>query len=130
MGARDVVSWAKIADLTTDSAGNVSYAYRPATNLYYQAVFAGTFDLTAGNSNLARVVVRQIAILRPTSHGAIRFVARGTSVTFVTTVRPSRPELPPAKVTFRIYHNVSGVWLLLTKRDVYMNGLGRATMPC
>lgn len=127
-GARDGVSWATIATLTTDTNGNASYPYRPATNLYYRVNFAGTPDLQAGVSNVVRVVVRQIALLRPTNSGTVKSVPRNTSVTFVTTVRPARPELPPAKVTFRIYRKVSGVWLYFTRREYYINAAGQASM--
>jgi len=126
-GARDGVSWATIATLTTDSAGNSSYPYRPATNLYYRVVFAGSGDLIAGTSNTTRVVVRQIALLRPTNSGATKVVARNTKVTFTTTVRPARPELPAAKVTFLFYRKVSTGWTLVTRRDVYIDSLGRAS---
>jgi len=126
-GARDGVSWATIATLTTDSAGNSSYPYRPATNLYYRVVFAGSGDLIAGTSNTTRVVVRQIALLRPTNSGATKVVARNTKVTFTTTVRPARPELPAAKVTFLFYRRVSTGWTLVTGRDVYIDSLGRAS---
>lgn len=125
-GARDGVSWATIATLTTDSAGNASYPYRPATNLYYRVNFAGTPDLQAGLSNTIRVVVRQIALLRPTNSGTVKSIARNTSVTFVTTVRPARPELPAAKVSFLFYRRVGGVWLFVAKRDVYINAVGQA----
>ncbi len=127
-GARDGVSWTTIATLTTDSIGNATYPYRPATNLYYRVNFAGAPDLQAGVSNTVRVVVRQIAILRPTNSGATKIVSRNTTVTFVTTVRPARPELPPAKVTFSIYRKVSGVWLYFTRREYYINAAGQASM--
>ncbi|MFZ5854603.1 MAG: hypothetical protein ACOYXS_08910 [Chloroflexota bacterium] len=127
-GARDGVSWATIATLTTDAAGNASYPYRPATNLYYRVNFAGAPDLQAGLSNTVRVVVRQIALLRPTNKGTTKIVTRNTTVTFVTTVRPARPELPAAKVTFRIYRNVSGVWRYVTRREYYINAAGQASM--
>jgi hypothetical protein len=71
-------------------------------------------------------VVRQIALLRPTNGGAIRSIARNTSITFTTTVRPSRPELPPATVTFRFYRLSGGTWTLVTSRDVVIDSLGKA----
>ena len=93
-GARDGVTFNTIATLTTDAAGNASFGYRPANNLYYRAVFGGTPDLSAGTSPVTRVVVRQIALLRPDNKGRVKSVSLGTSVTFTTTVRPARPELP------------------------------------
>ena len=126
-GARDGVSWVRIANLTANAAGHATFAYRPATNLFYRVRFAGTPDLAAANSNTTRTVVREIGLLRPTNYGAIKSIARNTRITFTTTVRPSRPELTRAKVTFRLYHRVGSVWRFVTKRDVYINSLGKAS---
>ena len=126
-GARDGVSWTTIATRTADATGSDVFPYRPATNLWYRAVFAGTSDLVAGTSNQPRVVVRQIALLRPTNLGKVKVVSAGTQVTFTTTVRPARPELPKTMVTFRFYRYVSGHWTYVTKRDVYIDSTGRAS---
>src|SRR3990170_2755654 len=112
-GARDGVSWATIATLTTDVGGSAALAYRPATNLYYRAVFLGAPDLAAVTSPTTRGVVRQIALLRPTNSGAIKVIRRGTSITFVTTIRPARPELPTPQATFRLFRRGSGGGLLV-----------------
>lgn len=125
-GTRDGVTWSTLATLTTGAGGTASFLYKPATNLYYKAVFAGTADLLPGTSNSARTVVRQIALLRPTNGGLIKSIARNTSITFTTTVRPSRPELPPAKVTFRFYRLSGGAWTLVTSRDVIIDVFGKA----
>ncbi|MEA2608724.1 MAG: trimeric autotransporter adhesin, partial [Chloroflexota bacterium] len=124
-GARDGVSWSPIATLKTNSSNQATYAYRPATNLFYRARFVGTPDLAAATSNTTRTVVRQIALLRPTNYGVIKSIARNTRITFTTTVRPSRPELAPAKVTFRLYHRVGRSWVFVTRREVYINSLGK-----
>jgi hypothetical protein len=122
-----MVTWQAVpAALTTDAAGNATYGYRPATNLYYRVSFAGASDLSAAFSNVPRVVVRQIALLRPTSSGAVTSVSRNTSVTFTTTVRPVRSDLAPAKVTFVVYHQVNGTWKLTAKTDVLINSAGLA----
>lgn len=123
--ARDGVTWVTIATLLTNSGGSAALSYRPATNLYYRARFLGAADLLAGNSNTTRTVVRQIALLRP-HHSTTTSIARNTSITFTTTVRPSRPELPAAKVTFVFYRRIGTVWTFVTKRDVYINSLGQA----
>ena len=125
-GARDGVTWTTIATLTADSTGQASFAYRPVTNLYYRAVFAGTSDLQAGNSPTVRTVVRQIAIMRPTNGGAVRSIARNSSITFTTTVRPARPELAPAKVSFYFYRLSGGSYVLKAKRDVMIDATGVA----
>jgi hypothetical protein len=126
-GARDGITWTTRATLTTNAAGQVSFPYRPATNLFYRAVFAGAPDLAAATSNITRTVVRQIALLRPTNFGAIRSIARNTSITFTTTARPARPELPPVKVSFVFYRRIGLVWTIVTRRDVFINSLGKAS---
>jgi hypothetical protein len=126
-GTRDGVNWTTIVTLGTDPSGIGSFVYRPATNLFYRAVFAGAPDLGALTSNTTRTVVRQIALLRPTNFGAIRSIARNRSITFTTTVRPSRPELPAARVSFVFYHRVGSFWTLVTRRDVFINSLGKAS---
>ena len=126
-GARDGVTWQPITALTTDGDGNASFTYRPANNLYYRGVFEGTPELGPVTSNTARVVVRQIALLRPTTKGATKVVSRGRSVTFSTTVRPSRVDLPTAKVTLAVYRRVGSSWRLFTTRDAYVNASGVAS---
>jgi GH25 family lysozyme M1 (1,4-beta-N-acetylmuramidase) len=125
--ASDGLTWLPIATLTTDANGDASLPYRPATNLFYRGVFDGAPDLTAVTSNQARVVVRQIALLRPTSNATTKVVSRGRTVTFSTTVRPSRSDLPPAKVSLAIYRRVSSGWALFTTRSVYVNAAGVAS---
>jgi GH25 family lysozyme M1 (1,4-beta-N-acetylmuramidase) len=126
-GARDEVTWEPITTLTTDPDGNASFTYRPANNLYYRAVFEGTPELATVTSNTERVAVRQIALLRPTTSGTSRVVSRGRKVTFTTTVRPARVDLPTAKVTLAIYRRVSSGWRLFTTRDAYVNASGIAS---
>jgi len=126
-GARDGVTWETITTLTTDASGNASFEYRPANNLYYRGVFEGTPELAPVTSNTARVVVRQIALLRPTTNGTTKVVSQGRKVTFTTTVRPSRVDLPPAKVSLAIYRRVSSGWALFTTRDAYVNASGIAS---
>jgi hypothetical protein len=123
---RDSFTWYTEATLTTNASGFASYVYRPATNTYFRIRFLGTPDLLAGTSNTTRTVVRQIALLRPTNGGLIKSIARNTSITFTTTVRPSRPELPKATVTFRFYRLSGGTWTLVTSRDVVIDSLGKA----
>ena len=123
---RDSVNWFTDATPTTDASGRASFTYRPATNSYWRARFLGTSDLLPGTSNTTRTVVRQIALLRPTNGGLIKSIARNTSITFTTTVRPSRPELPKATVTFRFYRLSAGTWTLVTSRDVIIDSLGLA----
>ena len=126
-GARDGVNFVTIANLTTNASGFATFPYTPVSNLYYRVRFTGTLDLGAANSNTTRTVVRQIALLRPTNSGATKSITRNTSVKFTTTVRPSRPELPAAKVTFVFYKRIGGAWIFVAKRDVYIDSLGLAS---
>ena len=88
--------------------------------------FAGAPDLSAANSNTVRVVVRQIALLRPTLSGRTRTIASGTNITFTTTVRPARPELPKAKVTFTFTLYRGGHAVYSGRREVYIDSAGLA----
>jgi hypothetical protein len=123
----DGVTWSTIAALTTDGSGQASLAYRPATSLFYRAVFAGAPDLGGATSPTVRTVVRQIAILRPTTGGKVRPIARNTSITFTATVRPARPELAPAMVRFLLYLRVGSAWQLQASQDVAIDGAGLAS---
>jgi len=121
-------TWTTIANLVSSAIGDATFTYRPATNLFYRVVFAGAADLGALTSNTTRTVVRQISILRPTNFGAVKRISRGSAITFVDTVRPSRPELTPATVRFVFYRRASsGAWLLSAQRDVSINSLGLAS---
>jgi hypothetical protein len=123
----DRITWTPIAILTTDAAGSASFPYRPVTNLYYRVTFAGSTDgLPPLASNEVRTVVRQLAVLRPTTAGATKSIRRSSSITFTTTVRPARPELAPATVSFYLYHQVSGAWQQVTRRDVVVDAAGLA----
>jgi hypothetical protein len=125
-GTRDELNWTTITTLTTDSNGRALFYYRPVTNLFYRAVFSGTPELAAATSNQVRTVVRELAVLRPANIGSTKSIGRNSSVTFTTTVRPARPELQAATVSFYFYRQVSGVWKLQVKRDVAIDSAGRA----
>lgn len=126
-GSRDGVNWTTVTNLNTGPSGTASVLYRPVTNLYYRANFAGASDLGALASNTTRTVVRQVSMLRPTNLGAVKRVSRNAAITFVDTVRPARPELAPATVRFVFYRRVTGgAWLLHTQRDVLINAFGQA----
>jgi hypothetical protein len=125
-GSRDGLSWTQIATLTTDAAGHASYPYRPVTNLFYRAVFAGAPDLAAATSNQVRTTVRQLAVMRPTNGATTRSIARNTAITFSTTVRPSRPELAPASVTFIFARQATSTRLDVTKRTIVVDAAGVA----
>ena len=124
----DGVTWTRIATLATNSAGTATLDYRPATNRWYRAVFAGAPDLQSATSVATRVVVRQILVLRPTTFGSVRTVAAGTTVPLVMVVRPARPELPAVQVTCDIYQWSGGRWIRIERYVVTGTG-GTAVMP-
>jgi lysozyme len=120
-------AWSDLATLTTDASGHATLGYRPPVNTQFQAFFAGAPDLGPGTSAPARVVARQLILLRPTNPGRVTSVRAGTKVTFTATVRPIGPTLAPAKVTFAFYRLVNGRWIAFARRDAYADGSGRAT---
>jgi len=124
----DGASWSTIATLTTDAVGAATLLYRPPTNRWYRAVFAGAPDLQSSTSIATRVVVRQILILRPTTLGSVSTVAVGTTVPLVIVVRPARPELPAVQVTRDIYQWTNGRWVRID-RSVATGTGGTAVMP-
>lgn len=126
----DGVNWITIvmSPLMTNAAGQGSFAYRPVRNYYYRAVFAGAPDLSAAMSNVQRVVVRQIALLRPTNLGGVDHVGVGTTIRFTATVRPARSELPRATVTFVVYRLIGRTWTLVATRNVMIDSAGLAAV--
>ncbi len=112
----DAVTWGAVASIDTTAEGIASGAYRPATNTWYRAVLTGATDLAPAVSAPVRVVVRQIALLRPIT--ATRTISDGARVTFSTTVRPLRPELPVPVVVYDVYRLVSARWTLVAERRV------------
>ncbi len=110
-------TWHTIATLATNGAGAAAFSYRPYVTGYYRVRFAGATDLSAATSNVVLVGVRQIVNLLP-HHAGTLTIARGTSITFRSSVRPLRPDLLPSTITFRFYQSVGGTWLLRYTRNV------------
>lgn len=125
----DGITWDDVPGaLVTDAAGLASLAYRPATNLYYRAAFVAADDLTAATSDRARVTVRQLSALRPTNQGKVKVVPRRTQLAFLTTVRPSRPNVPPGDVTLQAFRLVGTRWTLVTTEVATPDAAGIATV--
>lgn len=125
----DNVTWITTATLVTDSNGRSAFSFRPATNFFYRVVFAGAPDLLAAATPSVRTVVRQAAVLRPTNFGAVRTISRNTSIDFTTRVRPARPELPLARVTYRFFWRTGrpgSTWALISERTVTADSAGIA----
>jgi hypothetical protein len=129
--SKDGTTWSTIsgaAALTTDANGDASFVYGPSDNRYYRASFAGAADLGPGFSQATRVVVRQTNSLRPAPTSLPREIAIGAKVAFTSTVRPNRPELPPAHVDFRVFQLVGGRWQQVIAQTLGVNASGVATL--
>ena len=48
----------------------------------------------------------------------------GTTVTFTSTVRPNRPELPQAHVQFVVYELISGAWTRILDKTLGVDSAG------
>jgi hypothetical protein len=122
--SRDLLTWENVNILTTDGSGNTSWSYRPATNRYYRATFQGAPDLAFVRSDVVRVVVRQVVLLKPTSSGKTTILSTGRQITFLLSVRPARPELLRTSFTLAVYRLVSGKWQRFATRDVPVGTYG------
>ena len=121
------VPWAPIATLATNAAGFASFTYTPTRTGYVRARFPGATDLGAATSTVYIVGVRQTVSTLSPHHATTRTIAAGTSITFATTVRPTRADLAPTTVTFRFYQKVSGAWVLKVERGVVTGSSGVAS---
>ncbi len=126
LATRDSATWAPVATLAADASGTAAFAYRPATNLYYRAVFSGAPGLPGESSDLTRTVVRQIALPRYAT-GGVRGIARGTTLSFPVVIRPDRPELPAPVATFRLYGWTGSAWAPSLNVKVTADASGVAT---
>ncbi len=80
----------------------------------------------AGQSGDAvRGLVRQVALLRPTSSGATKIVRRGATVVFATTIRPQTGALA---ARFRIYHWTGSFWTVAAERKANADAIGVASL--
>ncbi|HVA85454.1 MAG TPA: hypothetical protein VNF73_03935, partial [Candidatus Saccharimonadales bacterium] len=124
----DGTTWTTFTDVTTDATGTGSIVYRPLANLYYQAVFDPAADLGGATSTTQRVTVRQLALMRPDNAGATKTVSLGTRVIFTTIVRPARSDVPPGRVTFKLYLLVGRKWTLTQSLTITPDASGRASV--
>ena len=126
--SRDNATWSTIAAALVGDDDHATFAYRPVDNRYYRASFAGSDEISANTTSSVRVIVRQIALLRPTNHGRVTTVSAGTVVSFTTTVRPARPELPPATVTYVVYQLQGTRWVQIVNLDLVGNAAGQTRL--
>ena len=119
--------WTRIGSITTDMSGHGSLSYRPRTTGLYRAAFAGSVSDPGGVSEAGHVVVRLYAAQTP-AHAASTVLARGTTVTFSTTVRPVGPDVGTLHVSFLVYRRVGSLWHLTATRTVTPNSGGIARL--
>ncbi len=120
------VPWTTIANLTTNAAGAASFTYAPTRTGYVRARFLGTTDLGAATSAVYIVGVRQTVTTLSPHHTGTKSIAKGTSITFSSRVRPLRADLAPSTVTFRFYRKVGSTWVLRYERRVPTDSSGVA----
>jgi len=128
-GSIDRSTWTTIASLTTSAGGTATLDYRPATNLYYRAAFDGAPDLGAAMSTDQRVIVRQLALIRPNNPGVVKTLKAGTKITFTTLVRPVGAHLAAAKVRYEVYQKVGPSWTLRSASTVVADSSGQTAFP-
>ena len=124
----DGVAWTTIADLATDTAGTADVTQRPATNATYRLALDATVDLSAATSPGVRVVVRRLARMQPGAAAATRHVARGTTVSFATLVRPASATAAPGPVEYRLLHLVGRAWVVARTWTVTPDAAGWARL--
>ncbi len=122
--SKDNATWGTISAasaLVTDANGNASFVYGPSDNRYYRVAFAGTPDLQAATTASVRVVVRQLNLLRPAPTSRYKAINPGTSITFNSTIRPNRPELPQGTANFLVFQLQGSTWTKVLDRMVLVN---------
>lgn len=122
-------TWGRIGvRLAPDGMGGYSASHRPRLTARYRAVLLDGMGAVTATSAVVGVLVRQLAIQRPV-HQAAKTIARGTSVTFTTTIRPIGPDLPRAQVLYLIYQRTGASWRQVAFRQVTagVDGVARLT---
>jgi hypothetical protein len=125
---RAMTTWSRLADLQTNAVGVATFSYRPSVSTRFRAVWPGAPDLPSGISEPRGFLLYSVAKQAPV-HATPRIIRSGSTVTFTTVARPILPDLPPARVQFRIYHRVSGTWRLASSRAVVVDANGIARLP-
>jgi hypothetical protein len=76
-----------------------------------------------------RVIVRQLALIRPNNLGVVKSLKAGTKITFTTLVRPNGAHLAAAKVRYEVYQKVGRSWTLKSASTVVAVSSGQAAFP-
>jgi hypothetical protein len=123
----DGLRWSSTGSRATDAAGTLLVSVGPTVTGWYRVRFAGDVDLPAATSYPVRVIVR-LAIVLTASVRPPRTIARGTTVTFTSTVRPADAGLPQASVAYVVYRRVGTAWVIYRRFSVTADASGRARL--
>ena len=123
----DGLRWSSAGNRATDAAGTLVVSARPTVTGWYRVRFAGGVDLPAATSYPVRVIVRQSIVLTASVRPP-RTIARGTAVTFTSTVRPVGAGLPRATVAYVVYRRVGTSWVVYRSLSVTADASGRARL--
>ncbi len=112
-----------VLTFTIGSGGSSTYRYTPIRNYWYKSVAGSTV------SNVVRITVRQTCSISPSHSGTVT-VGAGSKITFTTTSRPARSDLPIANVKFEVFQkNSSGAWVLHSSVMRPINSAGQVQWP-
>jgi hypothetical protein len=123
----DGAHWSSTGSPATDARGTLLVSARPTVTGWYRVRFAGGVDLPAATSYPVRVIVRQSIVLTASVRPS-RTIARGTAVTFTSTVRPAGIGRPRASVEFAVYRRVGTAWVDYRRISVTADAGGRARL--
>lgn len=115
--------WTTFGTATTNASGVASITVRPQFTATVRSVFAGSGTLAPATSDTDVVAVRAAVAISPTGTNT---VSRGTSVTYVATLRPDPGQ--GQRVQFLIYRLVNGVWTFNNQRTFFTNGASQVTL--
>jgi hypothetical protein len=115
--------WTTFGTATTNASGVASITVTPQFTATVRSVFAGSGTLAPATSDADVVAVRAAVAISPTGTNT---VSRGTSVTYVATLRPDPGQ--GQRVQFLIYRLVNGVWTFNNQRTFFTNGASQVTL--
>jgi hypothetical protein len=115
--------WTTFGTATTNASGVASITVTPQFTATVRSVFAGSGTLAPATSDADVVAVRAAVAISPTGTNT---VSRGTSVTYVATLRPDPGQ--GQRVQFLIYRLVNGVWTFNNQRTFFTNGASQVSL--
>ncbi len=123
----DGIHWTSTGSLATDATGGLLVSEAPTVTSWFRVRFEGGAGVPAATSYPVRVVVRQTVALGTSLHPP-RTIARGTTVTFTSIVRPAGAGLPRPTVSYVVYRRVGAAWVLYRRITVVGDATGKARL--